>query len=70
MPTTAMAAPPVSTGSGSNGVPAAGQVKATLLALSSHPGKGKAVPALPAKFMHPHELDLAWCASQLDRTRA
>src|SRR6266567_5170173 len=59
MPTTAMAAPPVSTGSGLNVVPAAGQIKATLLASSSHPGKAKAVPALPAKFMHPHELELA-----------
>src|SRR5437660_5726040 len=56
IPTTA--APLVSSGSGSN-VPAVGQVKATLLVASSHQAKAKASPALPAKFMHPRELQAA-----------
>ncbi|TMD93107.1 MAG: hypothetical protein E6I73_00920 [Chloroflexi bacterium] len=40
-------------------MPAVGQVKATLLVASSHQAKAKASPALPAKFMHPRELQAA-----------
>jgi len=59
IPTTATAAPGVASASGPSEVPAAGQVKATVLAASPHLGHAKASPPLPAKFMHPDELRTA-----------
>src|SRR5260370_16451746 len=59
MPTTATAAPSVSSPSGPNVLQAVGQVQASALTGGPHQGKGKNSPALPAKFMHPDELRTA-----------
>src|SRR6266852_5247641 len=58
-PTTATAAPSVSSASGPNVLQAVGEVQASVLTASPHKGQGKAASPLPAKFMHPDELRTA-----------